>query len=448
MHKLIATTLLSALLSLSLTVFTQSNKYATPSMWLQGNTSGDASRLVDINFNPAMLMNAQAASIKITDKVSSLRRVTIFTVYQNANNDEQSVWKIGGRLGNISLSTRQVAGNDNTSVAFAKDQPAGNKTIAPLIHTYIGRNRQSNDGTENKDATIQWGLSAGGGYIAEFILFERILNEEELAKTETYLALKYGIGLEKNYLNSSGATVWNYKIDKYFSHHIAGIGRDDRTSLYQKQSTSSYQPGELVIGVNKIASSNKTNTGQLSNGDYLIWGDNDQPFTLQETIKTGSDEMLLTGKKWMIRRSGNTDHNISTELAIDIKSLFSHYSKENFFLVIDKSGSGNFNTSDCIYVTPESISKEGIASFGNLQWDVDRSGKDVFAFGLKINPNVSGPDKNKSIRSFRVYPNPLVDGRYKIEVVLEKPADVQIQFYDLHQQLLETKKGSGQSNYL
>lgn len=439
MRYFIPTVFLSVLWLLSINVIAQSGKNVRPSLWWQGQLPGSGST-GSLNFNPATLMSDRGSAIKVPEHINSLRRITVFTVYQQPTGEEQPLWQIAGKLGDLSLSTRQVTSQGKSNTLAFVNNAAGQ----PIIHTYQGRHKVADNGEGNDETFIQFGDSRSNGTIAEFILYERILNEEELTKTETYLALKYGISLEKNYVSSSGHILWNYKNDNYYSHHITGIGRDDRSSLYQKQGTSSYQPGELVIGANTITPSNQLNTGQLGNGDYLIWGDNDQSLTLQETIKAGDEEILLTGKKWMMKRTGATAHTTPTELAIDIKTLFSHYPKENFYLVIDRSGSGNFASGNCTYITPASISPEGIAHFNNVKWDTDGSGKDIFAFALKTNPPVA----NKNIVSFQVYPNPVINGNYKITVTLDKPTDIQIQVYDLHQRLLETRKGAGQSDYL
>jgi hypothetical protein len=450
MKKLTPTILLPVLLFLSTNLHAQTGKRSGPSLWLQGNQLTNASQSRAMNFNPAMVLGDQPASIKIPGHISSLRRVTIFTVYQEQAKEEQAIWQINGRLGDISLSTQQVSSR-NTALAFSKNNSTpGNAINVPLIHTYQGGYRATgNDDGRNKDTWVKFGQAGSQGSVAEFILYERILNEAELAKTETYLALKYGISLEKNYLSASGSIIWNYKGDNYYSHHIAGIGRDDRTSLNQKQSASCYQPGALTIGVHKIVSSNQANTGQLNNGDYLVWGNNDQPLTFQETIKAGDNEMLLSGKKWLMKRSGNTAHTISTELTIDTRSLFSHCTKDNFYLLIDRSGTGNFLPANCTYLTPASVSAEGIANFTGIQWDTDNSGKDIFAVGLKVNQPAAKESKTApGVVSFRLYPNPVTDGTYKVAVVLDKPTDIQIRVYDLQQRLIDIKKGTGQSDYL
>jgi hypothetical protein len=400
--------------------------------------------------------------MKLPATIESLKRVTIFTVYQSpVNGEEIPVWSITGNLGDVSLSNRKVSSKSRkTNLIFSENLSGSNglKEEATL-HTYQSFRGISPpaESSENNEPVIRFGksssLSPGHGVIPEFILYEKILNEGEINKVESYLALKYGITLQKNYITSSGAIAWNYKVDKAYSNNIAGIGRDDEATLYQRQATSSNMPGQLVIGTNTIAASNQDNTAKINNRDLLVWGDNGQGFIFNND-ENGAGDIIFTGKKWLMKLSGNSASQLPTELRVDIKELLPRdVPKESFCLVIDRSGSGNFPPPDCEYLVPDSISGRGIASFSNIHWDKDLSGKDGFTFGFK--PAVAAgitskgvlPSTYNGIRSIRFFPNPVLDGHYKIAVNLDKISNAQVRIYDLHQHLLETRYVKGQSSY-
>jgi hypothetical protein len=194
------------------------------------------------------------------------------------------------------------------------------------------------------------------------------------------------------------------------------------------------------------------NTGQINDKDYLIWGDNAQEFALKQNDEVVPGEMMLPGKKWLMRSSGSSANKISTEVKIDTKKLLpGSCPKGSFYLIIDRSGTGDFAPQHCIYITPDVISPEGVASFSHVNWDTDGSGKDVFTFGFKpaLLPG-SLVKNNKGAAgqiSFQVYPNPVTDGHYTMAIKLDKPTDIQIQIYDLNQHLIETKKGKDQASY-
>lgn len=431
------------------------------SIWLQGNFFSDSAQSWKLNFNPATNMDNASRQIKMPGNIEELRRATIFTVYQNTVLDEEiPVWQMNGGFGDLLFSTRQVSSKSGKmNLLFQKPAAASakQKKTETIISTYLRQKPKSAAGTEgNEEPVIQFGNlqsshrgNGSPGLVAEFIVYETILKEKEIARIETYLALKYGITLEKDYLNSLGKTIWNRKNDEVYSNNIAGIGRDDHSALYQKQGTSSSTTDQLTIGVNNIARSNGENTGQLNDRDYLIWGDNAQPFTVTREAKPGVSDIVLSGKKWLIKSVGKTSKTISTELKIDTKTLLSELNpKENFYIAIDRSGSGEFVPKNCSYIMADSISAAGIASFSGLRWDTDGSGQDVFSFGVKstMSPEVLGGFAK--LISFRVYPNPSADGHYNIAVTLNKEADLHIEVYDIHLRLVESRKVTGRSNYL
>lgn len=435
-----------------------------PSLWLQGNFFSESAPARTVNFNPATTIEGVGRQITISPNIEDLRRATIFTVYQGTGPDqEKTVWQMNGVFGDLLLSTRQVSSKSGKmTMVFAKKESATSEAKNPqtFLSTYLRRQPKSTvpENKWDKKNVIQFGGAASAnvagqssGLAAEFIVYETVLKEKEIAKVETYLAIKYGITLQRNYVNSLGEMIWNRESDPLYSNNIAGIGRDDHATLYQKQSASGSSSDGLTIGIDNIAPTNASNTGQLNDRDYLLWGDNARPFTLNRDANAGKTDLLLTERKWLVKSSGRTAGTISTELNIDTKTLLpAFYPKENFYLVIDHSGYGDFAPKNCTYRTPDSLSADGIASFRNVRWETNRSGKIVFSFGLRTSllADVPATTDAASLLSFHVYPNPIADGNYKIAVRLDKPAEITIRVYDANLHLIESRKATGQADYL
>ncbi|HRP89335.1 MAG TPA: T9SS type A sorting domain-containing protein [Edaphocola sp.] len=113
------------------------------------------------------------------------------------------------------------------------------------------------------------------GLIPEVIAYQSNLTEAQKQQVRTYLGVKYGVSLPHNYVASNGSTiVWNQTSHTGNKNNIAGIGHDVAGGLYQKQSRSQNANQKLIIGLGSLANSNDANTGTLSDGQYLIWGDN------------------------------------------------------------------------------------------------------------------------------------------------------------------------------
>ena len=430
------------------------------SLWLKGIFFQDSTMARTLNFNPATLLEKGSAGIKFPGTIDDLRKSTIFTVYQQPEiSEDKQVWEISDGKGDLKLSSRQLSSiSQKSNLAFADSLSdffkSGSQSI---ISTYIRREKfQEDENAGSKDVLIRFGRlntsnqpDQAPGLIAEFIVYETILKDKDIARIETYLGLKYGITLQRNYLNSDGETIWNRKDAQLYSNNIAGIGRDDQSCLYQKQGTSASGTDQLTIGVNNIVRLNSDNTGQIVDKDYLVWGDNARPFDLEQNKKPRDGGVRLLEKKWLMKSSGITAHKLTTQLKVNAAALQSDdLSNQNIYLVIDRSGTGNFNLKDCAYFLPDNISEDGIASFSAINWDSDRSGKDVFTFGVNNRKETENSVvESGKILSFNVFPNPVTNGNYQVAVTLDKPGEITMQIYDNQLRLIESRKMNGQSTY-
>ncbi|WP_426295264.1 T9SS type A sorting domain-containing protein [Dyadobacter endophyticus] len=151
----------------------------------------------------------------------------------------------------------------------------GNRTV------FSGTNQIQNAVINNASRDFQIGQDdnhgALNGQLNEVVVFEQRLTEDEMNRVETYMAIKYGTTYAagtKDYVNSSSGTVWANATNNGYHFNIAGISRDDMGSLYQKQSWSTNPGRQVLISTTGLDNTNAGNTGVLSNGQYLIWGDN------------------------------------------------------------------------------------------------------------------------------------------------------------------------------
>ncbi|MCB9032969.1 MAG: gliding motility-associated C-terminal domain-containing protein [Chitinophagales bacterium] len=121
------------------------------------------------------------------------------------------------------------------------------------------------------------GVEIWNGDIAEVILYDRNLTEEEKQRVETYMALRYGTTLSHNYLSGKSDTIW-YTGGGY-DNNIAGIGREDCQLLLQKQSQSTNTTNVITIyngdQTAGLPTDNVSNTSAFStNESFMVWGDN------------------------------------------------------------------------------------------------------------------------------------------------------------------------------
>ncbi|MFD1292839.1 LamG-like jellyroll fold domain-containing protein [Lutibacter holmesii] len=140
------------------------------------------------------------------------------------------------------------------------------------------------------------GTNGFQGYVSEVITYSTTLDDAELQKIYSYLALKYGMTLDNtddvtngDYIDSDGVVIWegsNRDID--YHYNVTGIGKDDlNRGLYQKQSTSQNAEAiDIIVGLDEITDTNINNGGACDDKEFLIWGNNDGDYTETTPLTT------------------------------------------------------------------------------------------------------------------------------------------------------------------
>jgi len=119
------------------------------------------------------------------------------------------------------------------------------------------------------------------GFAPEFCVYNTQLIDANMDRIETYMAIKYGItldntgaGAQGDYTASNGTSViWDASLQSNYHNNIIGIGRDDNSSLIQKQSHTLNDTTRLYIST--LTANNSANTGSFTNNlSYIASGDN------------------------------------------------------------------------------------------------------------------------------------------------------------------------------
>ncbi|NII27575.1 hypothetical protein HB364_21005 [Pseudoflavitalea sp. X16] len=343
------------------------SRLPTDTTWL----TYDQATLQHLNFHPALVLDGRH-SLPVHLGSRDWRSASIFTVYQTTDTArENSIW--------------YTTQNSNTGLVLTTDRMADLPAYRYMnFYDVIRRQPKVNVYVQQKEkdsqAITSQTLHIGGqpitpkvpvinfnGLIPELIVYNRVLNSTERLQVASWLALKYGITLTEpgaTYLNSAGEAIWQGYDYPQWHHNIAGIGRDDTAGLYQSKAGSSNTPGLLTV----------TTADPLANHTFLIWGDNDKPFIPAPKI---AGLPLMLQRTWLMKIAGNTSY--STTVQIDTKPVDARLPLQPvYWLVIDPSGKGNFNTAATAYLPMTALDKQGIATFTNVVWDKDGSGKDAW----------------------------------------------------------------------
>jgi len=339
-----------------------------------------------INYNPTIPFDGKSDYLEVDESISILSQMTIFTVFKTENDSitEAGVWALQGEESTLGLTTKR--GYSSSEQSFY----SGVEKDKVVLHTFLQLYR-NNQAYPNKKTFIGLGATRKNspnthfkGNIAEVIGYKRRLRGSKRQQIETALAIKYGITLSngENYISSNKKVIWNAEEDTIYTNNVAGIGRDDELGLYQKQSSSSNEAEFLVISATEKALSNEENTAELQNRNFLVWGDNNLDIQLEEPSEEGKPTLLK--RQWLVKATGSKAKEISTQLQIDANKLFDGLkAKNDYLLVVDKSGEGSFLTENIEYITADDLTEDGILIFNNIFWDTDKTGKDIFTFTVK-----------------------------------------------------------------
>ena len=325
-----------------------------------------------LNFHPALIVNS-SQSLQVDLGNRDLRSVSYFTVYQSLDTtNENSIWHItNDQQTTLILTTDRMADLSVYQYMNFKDL----ERSQPKVNIYVHHKENDTVAPTNqwwhlgmKPVTPQLPVVNFRGLIPEIIAYDKVLNSRERLQVASYLALKYGITLTEpaaTYVNSAGEKIWDGYDYPEWHHNIAGICRDDSTGLYQTKANSSNFPGLLTISTNDA----------LANNSFLLWGDNGKPLTTA-TKMAGLPYMLQ--KTWLIKPSWNRAPFTGT-LEIDTRAIDATVQVQPvYWLVIDRSGTGTFSSSNLEFIKMSSLDKQGKAVFNKLTWDTDGSGKDVW----------------------------------------------------------------------
>jgi hypothetical protein len=331
----------------------------------------DRSTITSLNFHPSLVFSG-SKPLQVNLGRRNLRSASYFTVYQSLDTAaENSVWNItnGGKT-TLVLTTDRMA--DLSAYRYMNYYDVAR--AQPKVSIYVQHKEKDTVAISDqlwnigvKPVAPQLPVINFKGLIPELIAFDRVLNGTERLQVASYLALKYGITLTEpgaTYLNSKGEKIWEGYDYPTWHRNIAGICRDDAASLNQSIATSSNMPGLLTISANK----------PLPDNNFLLWGDNGKELTPAPRM---AGLPLLLQKTWLIKPSGNTTP-LTTELILDTKPVDAPLSLHPvYWLAIEPSGKGEFNSAAVEFVRMEKLDKDGKAFFKNIKWDKDRSGKDV-----------------------------------------------------------------------
>lgn len=378
--------------------------YSTGSFAVSSNSSM-------MNFNPAVQFDgndrffassnqkglsyrgATKSMFMITNYVSNVSQTGawLFAHGKTGNNNAIGFYKGGV---SSTLMAVQGSGANNASTYTANEPkllggfvdqvsgPAAPSGTNPLSINANGVNGSVTNIFSNVTANTNEGLMMGTFFdnlpaitnIPETIYYPFKLSVTEERKVNTYLAVKYGVTLAHDYINTSGATIFGLTANAGYTNRIFGIGRELLAEgLNQRQSQSQMVStgigyNFLTVSKGSIAVSNSANTGVLTEGSYLLLGDNNAALSSQTTeipaaFSSGAGcSVSRYGREWKVQITGTPG---AVTLQAGNSTLNFPASASGITLLVDTDGDGDFTTGTPSSY-PASSYSNGIATFDNI----------------------------------------------------------------------------------
>jgi len=214
---------------------------------------------------------------------------------------------------------------------------AGGGHGVPDVNDALGCTAATSPGTEFYD-----------GGIAEIVTYPNTTHTAALRnKVESYLAIKYGITLQHDYLSSLGATVWNRSQDPAYNTNILGIARDDNSALLQRQSESTDpQPDLLTVYIGPAKTVNQANnTGSFAAGDqsFFMAANNNDPFLYagggSSTAEKPPGICCRLQREWLSQKTNFTNADLTLEFDFNVVTPgYSPLNPADLRLLVDDDG--------------------------------------------------------------------------------------------------------------
>ncbi|KJF43258.1 DUF7507 domain-containing protein [Draconibacterium sediminis] len=197
-------------------------------------------------------------------------------------------------------------------------------------------------GTNNAGSAGSSGWPHAVGEVAEIVLYPSGLSATEKLKVESYLAIKYGIHLAGNYVNSGGTPIWDATVNATYHNDVFGIGKDDGSGLNQGSSNSINTGNGNGTGQSGKCNIQIAGAASLDDGDFLIIGNDGGALSEQTTgLPTSLSGYLRLGRQWKVKRTGDLTNNF----IFDLNGLsLSGSASSDFKLIVDVDGDGDFTT--------------------------------------------------------------------------------------------------------
>ncbi len=185
---------------------------------------------------------------------------------------------------------------------------------------YSRTNPTTTSYVQNAQGNIGRGSASNGfiGQIAEIIIYNRVLTATEKRQIQTYLCIKYGVGI--NYADNI------YYNESAYGNDIFGIGKSVAQGLNQTVSNSINTDDILEL----------RDPTSLDDGDYLVCGNQNGAKTFAAYSGPNCTISSLMSRVWKAKRTGDVG---TVTMKFDMTEV-TGFNSNNLMIIVDSDGDG------------------------------------------------------------------------------------------------------------
>lgn len=282
---------------------------------------------------------------------------SIFVVYESSPSEkEQNIWFLNNHQSPIVLATNHRLAD--VSEGQYRSYPQKITQEKTKIHHYQHYKNIPKDSLQKGKYTLNLGglsnkvpSSPFSGYIAEVLVYDRVLSNTEMQQVNSYLAIKYGVSLHqnhyKNYYNSLGENIWDYQKHKRFNRNITGIGKDTLGVLEQFSGINSNDEQVMSMKIRP------KNSKEIPDNYFVFWSDDAQDLVFEQQAEGRPKSLSRT---WSLDYL--PDENVGLDWGFHIQNIQEERPKGEFYwLALDTSGQHLFTPATTRYIQLHKTSK-------------------------------------------------------------------------------------------
>lgn len=276
------------------------------------NTTGGNNRVLGLTFDNGILEYSQGSG-------TSSELVTV----PNSGNYLNVPLLVG-------IFRSDAAGGSDTDTLFVNDFKKTFASTNADMNEFTNYVLGSNKGNKSRNYL---------GEVSEGIIFDEMLTYAQMGAVQSYLGLKYGLPIGRDFLKLEG-TGNVFHLDGTFESGIFGIARVDSSDLNVRLNQSALDTGlvaYLGTAVPSVTAGSygprqaQEPSGALTNDTYLVFGHNNKDTTFTRSFGGGSANKL--GRTWKAVETGSVG---PVTLWFKSSTYNQLSSSQDYFLAISK----------------------------------------------------------------------------------------------------------------